>query len=488
MTDPADRHLEERLHALARGIPAPVVPADEDVRRGRRRLLRMRLAVAGATTGTLAVVLGITSLTAGDPTADEVPPVTQPPSTVLPSSPDSSPSEEGGGRSGNRDQGSAESLVGQPLSTPDTDGDDTSVAGRLPGGGVTSTSTNTATATETVAVDGTATPGHQLSHGPSHGPTTGSADPTPTESTTTTPTEPTETPTSTPTVPPTDSGRIRVHRVLRYYNEVIAEHLDPGRDHLQPYDRTSDTKETTRAGGTLYALGSTYRWDAGPSLDELEVTVASGWDQVEWDCGASESDWNCRASDVAEVARHDGVRQAAVEHADGQVVVITADRTIDSTDDELVAAAADERLTLPGSNPPVSPPLIDSDTFASEGVAALVRAGESFDQTSIDRTPEVRGSWTVDATARGTLSWSAQPVYSGAGWACLRAYRSCTDVAIDPFGTTVHVAALKKRLGGGWVIAYDGPSYVVRVYASDRTFPKKRAYAFVTEKAWQPVR
>ena len=40
MTDPADRHLEDRLHALARGVSVPVVPAGEDVRRGRRRLLR----------------------------------------------------------------------------------------------------------------------------------------------------------------------------------------------------------------------------------------------------------------------------------------------------------------------------------------------------------------------------------------------------------------------------------------------------------------
>ena len=33
--------------------------------------------MAGATTGTLAVVLGLTSLTADDPTATETPPATQ---------------------------------------------------------------------------------------------------------------------------------------------------------------------------------------------------------------------------------------------------------------------------------------------------------------------------------------------------------------------------------------------------------------------------
>ena len=73
MTDPADRHLEERLHALARGVSVPIVPAEDDVRRGRRRLFRMRVAMASATTATVAVVLGVTSLTAGDPNATEPP-------------------------------------------------------------------------------------------------------------------------------------------------------------------------------------------------------------------------------------------------------------------------------------------------------------------------------------------------------------------------------------------------------------------------------
>jgi hypothetical protein len=48
----------------------------------------------------------------------------------------------------------------------------------------------------------------------------------------------------------------------------------------------------------------------------------------------------------------------------------------------------------------------------------------------------------------------------------------------------VHVAQLKT----GWLVRYDGPSYAVRVWSSDRTFPKKRAFAFVTDDAWQPTR
>jgi len=61
-------------------------------------------------------------------------------------------------------------------------------------------------------------------------------------------------------------------------------------------------------------------------------------------------------------------------------------------------------------------------------------------------------------------------------------------VVVDDAGTTVHVAAVRARAGGGWVVEYDGPSYAVRVYASDRAYPKKRTYAFVSQAAWQPVR
>ena len=52
----------------------------------------------------------------------------------------------------------------------------------------------------------------------------------------------------------------------------------------------------------------------------------------------------------------------------------------------------------------------------------------------------------------------------------------------------MHLAYLKKKAGGGWLVQYDGGAYGVRVYSSDKTFPKKRAYAFVTQPAWQPGR
>jgi hypothetical protein len=281
--------------------------------------------------------------------------------------------------------------------------------------------------------------------------------------------------------------------VLAYYNDVLAEHLDPDRNHLQPYDRKVDPKVTRKADGLLFALGSSYRWELGRSLSGLEVTVASGWDQVDWDCGATYSDWSCHPVDGAlrtEVATHDGVRQVAVEHGDGQVVVVTVDPASGSVGSEaaLVAAASDARLVLPGEAPQ-APPTIDSAAFATAGQAALLAEGDTFDQTSLDRSPAVRGTWSAEDGAGGTLGWSTRPVYSSGEFSCLTTYLRCTTVAVGDDGVSVHLALLRKKAGGGgWIVQYDGPSYAVRVYSSDRTLPKKPAYAFVTRGDWQPTR
>ena len=81
-----------------------------------------------------------------------------------------------------------------------------------------------------------------------------------------------------------------------------------------------------------------------------------------------------------------------------------------------------------------------------------------------------------------------RPIYSLGRFECDTTFRSCTEVKVDDLGTTVHVAFLKKKAGGGWLVQYDGGAYGVRVYSSDKRLPKKRAYAFVTQPAWQPGR
>ena len=401
MTDPADRFLEERLHALARGASVPIVPTEDDVRRGRRRLFRMRVAMAGATTGALAVVLGVTSLTAGDPKATE-PPMIDSPST-LPATPSSSPAAEGsddagsGGRLPGSDRQQPERSTGRAgdPSSQHTDG------GEAPAKNATDGPATAGTATQ----DGTISGPHDQPSG-SHGsdPTelpssTVTPSTTPTGTPTSTPTEtPTATPSPTPTVPPTQTpqGPGAPGAALLQRRARRAPRPRPP-DHLQPYNRKLDSKETTTLGGKLFALGSTYRWEDGRARSGLQITVASGWDQVDWLCGASYADWDCHLPTTrtvtplgaapAEVATHDGVTQVAVEHASGQVVVVTADPSHDpqarsaadvtSTEAELVAAASDDRLILPGVAP-VAPPRIDVDAFAAAGVAALVQAGRGL--------------------------------------------------------------------------------------------------------------
>jgi hypothetical protein len=497
MTDPAERHLEERLHALARDIHGPMVPAEDDVRRGRRRLLRLRVAMAGATTGTLAVVLGLTALTAGDPTATEAPAITQPPS-MLPSTPTASPSAELD--SGERQRSGLDDADAGAGAPPAAGSGPAGATGSAQGPSAPSVPGGTAVRDPGAGRPG---PGGRPVKGPeaSEAPTdtapTGSVEPTPIETPTGTPSEtpsdtpgPTE-PTDPPTVPPTESSPVRVHKVLRYYEDVLAEHLDPERAHLQPYDRRTARPRSTRDGERFYALGAGYRWAGGESSAGVTVLVASGWDQAKWECGASYTDWVCHAPDgqtdvTTEVAVHDGLRAVAVEHADGQVVVVAADDQ-DTAEEELVAAAADERLTLPGEAA-LAPPPLDLATFADAGRAVLVRDEETFEESAHDRSPQVVGSWADENSAGGTIAWSARPRYSGATWSCQSAYRACTDVVVDDAGTTVHVGQLKRRAGGGWIVQYDGASYAVRVYSSARSFPKKRAYALVTMADWQPSR
>jgi hypothetical protein len=490
MTDPADRFLEERLHALARGAPVPVVPSEHDVRRGRRRLLRVRLAMATGTTATLAAVLGVTSLTAGAPKATDIAPASHVPS-ALPATPSSTPSAEG---EETRNPG------GQRV-----DGDGAPVDGSTGGAGPDAAGVPVPPGSQvkhaqTQAAATAGVPGHHLTWpatDPSDLPTSTPAElpsDDPTGSPTGMPTDlPTPTdPTTDPTPPdptPTGDTKVRLARVLAAFNAVLAEHLDPDRNHLQPYDRRVDPRVTRKADGLLFSLGSTYRWEDGGSRSALKATVASGWDQVDWDCGASYADWTCHPADSsvgrAEVATHDGVRQVAVEHDSGQVVVLTADPSADIAETALVAAASDDRLVLPGAAPQ-APPTIDSAAFASAGEAALLTEGQSFDHTVLDRSPLVRGTWSADGGQGGTLAWSARPIYSGGTFTCLATYLRCFSVAVDDAGTTVHVALLRNQ--AGWLVRYDGPSYAVRVWSSDRTFPRKRAVAFVTDGAWQPTR
>lgn len=494
MTDPSDRFLrdlESRLHALGQGVDVPVVQAGDDVRRGRRRLFRVRVAMGGATTATLAVVLGITSLTAGSPKATDAPQMTQPPTslTATPSSTPSPGADDASGRGGKHGGKGSDAGLGGAAVGP---GSDASTGTTDPDGPPTGTPVKDGSASGATP-PGSAPPHHQPDADDTGGATdeptedpSGTPTSTPTGTPTTDPTgTPTTDPTGQPTEPPTGSTRVRVHQVLNFYNDVLAEHLDADRSHLQPYNRFVDSRTVRTEDGLVYVFGGDYRWGAGDDAADLDVSVVSGWDQVGWECGTTGTDWQCHAgpTGAVEVARHDGLLEVAAEHASGQVVVVSTDVSL--AEGDLAAAAADERLVLPGS-PAVAPPRLDPSTFSDAGLDLFVVDGETFTQTAADRSPWVRGQWT-GTRGGGLLAWTAAPIYSGGAFECSAAFRSCSEVVVDNAGTTVHLGYLTAKAGGGWVVQYDGPAYAVRVTSTAKAFPRKRAYAFVTRPAWQPV-
>lgn len=554
MNDPADRILQERLHALAQRVGVPVVSSTEDLRRGRRRLLGVRVAMAGATAGTLGVVLGVTSLTAGNPRAVEAPLFTSP-STSLSSAPSlggtpetDGPSSAGStsgepGRSGEPDGASGEANSGSSTAQtgdhargvkvpPPQPGDGSTGAsaedsrgatgGTATGGGAGGSHPDGNGAVVPPAQSATQTTDHSPTQSPPQSPSlpavptapagTPAGAPTgPSAGPTSPPTSPSTSP-STPTTRPPASSPSRGSRLARQYYRALAAHLDPEREHLRLSRPGRDTVRTVRVGGRVYAAEVTYRWrEARPASGPVArpgapstrvvVKVATGWDQVRWHCGATYAEWQCRDAATrdgrpAEVAIRDGLLSVAVERAGGQVVVITVDQafrtpgaaTESAVVTALATAAADRRLVVPGRTVPVAPPRIDPDEFAEAGAAALVSgAGESFQQTSLDRVPSVRGVRWVGETASGRLGWSARPSYSAESFACLSTYRACTSVTVGDNGAVVHLAFLRGR-AGGWIAQYDGPSYVVGVYSSTRTLPKQRAFAFITRADWQPAR
>ena len=256
----------------------------------------------------------------------------------------------------------------------------------------------------------------------------------PTETATSTPTAPPrrQTPPTTPptttttTVPPT-TPTVRVDKASRYYNDVLAEHLDPASRHLEQYTRESTprrrrastascSRSARRTGGrTAAAVRS-----AAPGRERL------GPGRVALRCGPGRlglpplhRETSSADPASAEVGTHDGVLQAAVEHASGQVVVIAADPTCVPPAAPPTSRAArptcsrrprDDRLILPGDAPvapPRSTPRRSRRTAGGAGEARrIVRADR------ISRTPSVRGAWSVGGAERGTVSWSVDPVYS----------------------------------------------------------------------------
>lgn len=136
--------------------------------------------------------------------------------------------------------------------------------------------------------------------------------------------------------------------VLQTYHDVLAEHLDPTGKLLR-------LAQNEQGGSGTY--GTKLDWNHGGML---EISVSTSW---------RTSDWNAYPPGPGERITYDGHQArvlvdgsdiwVAVQHADGEVVMLlaspsfgnngTSTASLGLTQDQLLAAAADERLKLPAS-------------------------------------------------------------------------------------------------------------------------------------------
>jgi hypothetical protein len=161
---------------------------------------------------------------------------------------------------------------------------------------------------------------------------------------------------------------------------------------------------------------------------------------------------------------------------------------------DLLRAAADDRITLPGGVPSVPPPLAEKD-FEQAGRAHLLADGE--DLAGVDggggTNPWVQGRWLVDGQGRGDLVWDAAPRMNDepAVPTCPASrFTRCVLRAVDD--EQVLIGDVRAKWGGGWDVVRNGPSYTVRVTftpANDRAagLPIDRAVAFVLDDELQPT-
>ena len=301
---------------------------------------------------------------------------------------------------------------------------------------------------------------------------------------------------------------------LAEWQRVLAEHLDPGWQHLVKYDaKTNGNVQSASSGSATTSLGSKYGWQvAGESgLGMLQLSVNASWQGLYWECGTPGSGWACHTArgpqrEKARVARHDGVLDVAVEHADGEVVVLTADSLfgnnstvpvsgLDVTEKGLVEAAADERLALPGGLPDF-PPALTRGALEQAGRDALGGPGESLRALAGGGGHQawMQADWRGPDGARGRLDWNADAREVGAaspaagGYECQAAvFTRCT---LEPVGDRrVFVGRLRAKAGGGWQVEYAGAAYRVSVgfrpLTPGASFPLARAESLVLDDRLQ---
>lgn len=136
---------------------------------------------------------------------------------------------------------------------------------------------------------------------------------------------------------------------VQSYHDVLADHLDPHGDLLA-------APSNMQSGGPI--LGSKFDWNHGGML---EIVVGQSWDAADTfyqldTAGLTSTTYDGQPARVSSTGNDLVV---SVRHADGTVVTLiasngfgnngTATASLDLTTPQLLAAAADARLTLPAS-------------------------------------------------------------------------------------------------------------------------------------------
>jgi hypothetical protein len=293
-------------------------------------------------------------------------------------------------------------------------------------------------------------------------------------------------------------------RQLREFQEVLAERLDPAGEHLEPWgpsngEQSGGTVAEDRLTGTGTKLSWTNPGEDG--LGMLQIYVSQGWDlQFNWTCAGGCRDVTPPDGAVsAQVHERGGVLEVGVEHADGNVVVLSADplfgnnstvpvSSIDLTEDQLLQAAADPRLALPGVLAP-QPPALTAEQLEA---AADVLTGGRLDVRSVWSTTGFDASWVVDGQVRGRISLSADRagVVDVADATCPNVLLiACHPEEVD--GQGVLVGEYRPKWGGGPAVSFTGPSYEISYRFrpdGDATGPAlDEVIALVTDPALQPT-
>ncbi len=195
---------------------------------------------------------------------------------------------------------------------------------------------------------------------------------------------PTSTPAPTPAPVTTPEGRTCVpmadpvrgeapvyNRTVKGYRQILAERLDPQGAHLDRWEVTRSVQSSGSQLGcpegsvSMTGLGTKVGWrvagESGQGVVQVFVVAPGGWPDSS--VVAEYDDWQDRPVALpgvasAEVSVHEGGTAVVVHRADGFTVEIDANdlfgnnsltpvSSLDLTVDQLLAAAADPRFTLP---------------------------------------------------------------------------------------------------------------------------------------------